>query len=114
MISKLARIKEGAGKIGLHMTGAFLGINFDAGPVASKDANEILPNFAERIYHILTQLAYPLAFAAIIYTAYILLTSLGKPEGYERAKKNLIYLVTGIGLIVFTRILYALATKLFG
>ena len=53
-----------------------------------------------RLLDLLTFLAYPLALAAIIYTAYLLITSYGSPDGYTKAKKNLVYGVTGIGLIM--------------
>ena len=54
-----------------------------------------------RIIDLLLAVAYPLAFAAIIYSAYLLITSAGNPEAYVKTKKNVMYLITGMFLIVF-------------
>ena len=58
-------------------------------------------DFANRIIEFLLSVAYPLAFAAIIYISYLLITSGGNPDAYGKVKKNITYLVTGLFLIVF-------------
>ena len=53
-----------------------------------------------RIVEALTFLAYPLALAGLLYSAYLLITSFGSPDAYNKAKKNVIFILTGIFLIV--------------
>ena len=53
-----------------------------------------------RIVDTLTFFAYPLALAGLLYSAYLLITSFGNPDAYAKAKKNVIFLLTGIFLIV--------------
>ena len=61
-----------------------------------------LVDFVNRIIEILLSLAYPLAFASIVYSAYVLITSNGNPDAFTKLKKNLTYLITGLFLIVFS------------
>ena len=72
-------------------------------------ANAGPADLASRIVDILSALAYPLAFAGIIYTAYILVTASGSPDGWTKAKKNLSYILTGFflifGAVMFVRLL---------
>lgn len=70
-------------------------------------------DIANGILSLLTSLAYPLAFLALLYTAYILVSSLGKPEAYTTAKKNITYVVIGIFLIVFAVAMVRFVTGLF-
>ncbi len=72
-----------------------------------------VPDLFNKLLDILVRLAYPLAFIALLYTAYILITSAGKPEAYVTAKKNITYLVIGIFLILFAVIFVRFVTRLF-
>lgn len=77
------------------------------------DANTGVSSLANFVIALLTNLAYPLAFVAIIYTAYIFITSMGKPDAYEKGKKNIVYLVIGLGLIIFSTIFIRLLVGFF-
>lgn len=59
---------------------------------------------ANRIVDVLTFLIYPLAFASLVYSAYLLLSSAGNPDAWGKAKKNVTYIVTGVFLAVFAAI----------
>lgn len=74
-------------------------------PSSGANANEIANHLADYILSVLTYLAYPLGFAAIVYSAYILVSSSGSPDAYAKAKKNVTYLVIGVFLIVFAIII---------
>ena len=76
------------------------GINTSALP---DDENQILPAFVNKIGDFLLVLAYPAALIGLAYTAYILITSIGKPEAITTAKKNITYIVTGIFIIYFSQ-----------
>lgn len=95
-----------------------------ATPVQAAAPVPILPNlhlqsdttFADVANHILNlmlAIALPLAFVAILYSAFILLTSGGKPEAYAQVKKNVIYLLTGFFLIIFSTIILRFVLTLF-
>jgi hypothetical protein len=71
-----------------------------------------LPKLANHLLNIMLFFAYPLAFIAVVYTAYMLVNSGNKPEGYATAKKNIMYLATGIFLIIFSSILVPHALSL--
>jgi membrane glycosyltransferase len=73
-----------------------------------------LVDFINRIIEILLSLAYPLAFAAIVYSSFILITSNGNPDAFTKVKKNLTYLVTGLFLIVFSVVAIRFISSLFG
>jgi hypothetical protein len=105
MTNKWGKIQEWAQALGLRAVSAFFGLSIPTGTIKG-NANDLPGLLATRIYHILTNLAYPLAFVGIIYSAYLLLTSMGSPEAYAKTKKNIIYITTGIALIVFTAILF--------
>lgn len=62
---------------------------------------------------LITSLAYPLAFLAILYSAYILISSVGKPEAFTTAKKNISFLLIGIFLIVFAAAFVRFITGIF-
>ena len=68
--------------------------------VTPTTGNAIAGAIANRVVEILLFLLLPIAVVGIIYTAYQLITSNGKPDVYEKAKKNLIGLLIGIFLIV--------------
>jgi hypothetical protein len=61
-----------------------------------------LVDFVNRIIEILLSLAYPLAFASIVYSAYVLISSNGNPDAFTKVKKNILYMVTGLFLIIFS------------
>jgi hypothetical protein len=67
--------------------------------------NDILPKIADQILHILTFLAYPIAFIGIIYSAYFLLFANDKPESFTKTKNNLIYMIIGFLLILVAALL---------
>ena len=58
-------------------------------------------DLVNRIIDLMISLAYPLAFFAILFIAYTLITSAGNPDAYVKSKKYIGYLVVGIFLIVF-------------
>lgn len=72
-----------------------------------------VPGLFNGILDIFIALAYPFAFVAILYTSYILISSSGKPEAYNTAKKNLLMVFTGIFLIVFAVVFVRFITRLF-
>jgi hypothetical protein len=72
-----------------------------------------LPSIGERIVALLLFFAYPLAFIGLLYSAYLLIVSAGKPEGYNNAKKNITFIITGIFIIVFTTALINIVVSIF-
>ena len=70
-----------------------------------------LTALANRIVDTLSFLAYPLAFAAIVYTAYVLITAGNSPDGWTKAKKNISYIVIGFflvfGAVLFIKLLHS-------
>lgn len=66
-------------------------------------ADEILPALLNRIGDLIQHLAYPVALIGLVYTAYILITSIGNPEAITKAKKNITYIATGILIIYFSQ-----------
>ena len=64
-----------------------------------------IPELFQFALKYLTALAYPLAFAAILYTAYLLIMSGGKPDGFATVKKNIVFVTTGLFLIIFAVII---------
>ena len=70
-------------------------------------------NLANFVLNFLTALALPLAVAGIIYSAYIMIVSSGNPDAYTKAKKNLLYIVGGIFLIVFAATIVSSISGLF-
>jgi len=69
-------------------------------------------DLANRLQSVLTLLAWPLAFAAVLYTAYILLTAGGTPDGWTKAKKNLVNVLIGFFLIFAANIFVSLLHSL--
>lgn len=61
----------------------------------------IAGQLANRIVQTLEAVAYPLAIAGIVYSAYVLITSVGNPDALKTAKKNIMYILTGVFLVVF-------------
>jgi hypothetical protein len=76
-----------------------------AGAINSTNANVAAGAFLNRIADLLLAIALPLAILAVVFAAYSLIKSQGKPDGYANAKKYLIYVASGIFFIVFARIL---------
>ncbi|MBU6388972.1 hypothetical protein KGQ71_00475 [Patescibacteria group bacterium] len=58
-----------------------------------------IADIANRILNVLLVFAYPLAFLALLYSAYLLITSAGKSDAYTKVKKNILYLSIGIFVI---------------
>jgi hypothetical protein len=77
----------------------------------SNAANSGVGALANRIIDTLSFLAYPLAFAAIVYTAYVLITAGNSPDGWTKAKKNVSFILIGFflifGAIIFIRLLHS-------
>jgi formate/nitrite transporter FocA (FNT family) len=90
--------------------------NLDAlfGNSTSTGAGSGAHDIADRALKLLLAFAYPIAFIGIVYTAYQLITSAGKPEPYAAAKKNLTYLVTGIFIITFAAVIVRFFINIFG
>jgi len=72
-----------------------------------------VPDLFNRALDLLTFAAYPLGFLCLLFCAWLLLTSAGKPEAWTTAKTNLLNLVLGIFLIVFAAIIVRFITHLF-
>jgi hypothetical protein len=68
---------------------------------------------ANNILDLLIWAAYPLAFLAFVYTSYLLIISMGKPEAYATAKKHILWVITGIFLIIFANIILGFIMGLF-
>lgn len=90
---------------------SIIGTGGFTGPLDTKAGTGIVA-LAERIYQLFIAVAYPLAFIALLYVSYTLITSAGNPEGYAKAKKQMIYVITGIFLIVFSTVLINLVIGL--
>lgn len=75
--------------------------------------NDVLPYVLNLVLSQLVSFAYPLGFICLLYCAYILITSAGKPEAYTKAKQNVTYLAIGIFLIVFAVVFLRFVTGLF-
>lgn len=89
-------------------------INLPVGKLSgTDDPNGILPAIANRIANILTALAYPLAFAGIIYSVYMLIANSGNPDALKTTKKNIGYIMGGIFILVLTLTLFNVVTSLF-
>ena len=71
-------------------------------PSASPDNSAAtgIPVLLNRILNLLIAIAWPLAFAGLVYSAYTLLTSAGQVEAYSTVKKNIGFIVTGIVVII--------------
>jgi hypothetical protein len=84
-------------------------IGLPQGQLSSTAANTGIAALANRVVDTLSSLAYPLAFAAIVYTAYVLITAGSSPDGWTKAKKNISYIVIGFflifGAVLFVRLL---------
>ncbi len=80
-------------------------INLPADNTLSTEPNQAVGDLFNRLSEFLIALAFPLAIAAIIYSAYMLLTSQGKPEAYEKTKKNILYLIIGMFFMIFSSIM---------
>lgn len=78
------------------------------------DAGTGIQALANRILQIIIVFAYPLAFIAIVYSAYQLITSMGKPDAYASAKKNITYVFIGIFLVIFAGIIVRFFISVFG
>jgi hypothetical protein len=78
----------------------------------TSDAKNGVTELASRLLNDLLFLAYPLSFAAVVYSAYLLISSAGNPDAWTKAKKNITNLVIGIFFIVFASILVAMFRKL--
>lgn len=70
-----------------------------------------IPELFQRALQFLTALAYPLAFLAILYTAFLLIMAGGKPDGYAAVKKNIVYITIGLFLIIFAVIMMKLVVS---
>lgn len=70
-------------------------------------------SIANGILGLMTSFAYPLAFLAVMYSAFLLISSAGKPEAMVTAKKNISYVVIGIFLIVFAVVFVKFITGIF-
>lgn len=112
MTNKWGKIQEGSKALSFRIASAFFGLSLPTGKIDASP-NSIPSTLAVRIYHLLTDLAYPLAFVGIIYSAYLLATSMGNPEGYAKTKKNIIYITTGIALILFTAVIFRFVQSFF-
>jgi len=88
-------------------TGSILG-------TLNADPNSGISQLANRLLNFLLFLVYPVAFAGLVYTAYLLITSAGNPDAWAKAKKNIAYMVIGIFIIVFASIFVSLFRRLFG
>lgn len=85
-----------------------------AKPLDSGDASANVANFFNRIAEILLVVALPLAaFGLLYFIAAGLIQGGGKPEAWASAKKNFMYIVIGIFIIVFAVVLVRLVTNLF-
>ena len=84
--------------------------NFNVGEINSSTTNSLPDAFVSRALQIMGDIAIPLAIVAIIYSSYTLITGAGSPDAMEKAKKNISYLVGGLALILFARILFNFVT----
>lgn len=85
--------------------------DFSPSPNAA-NSSEVAQASLNRVLEILLMIALPVAIIAVIYTAYQLITSNGKPDVMEKAKKNLITLVIGIFLVTAAAFLASTFYKL--
>lgn len=81
-------------------------------PTKTSYTGDLFTSVANIILRMLEYLAYPLAIIGILYTGFILVSSVGKPEAVTTAKKNFTYIATGIFLIAFAGTLFQLVLKL--
>ena len=87
------------------LTGAYAAdqiVTIPANPLDPSGANPSA-QVGQLVNHILNGLlavGYPLAFLSMVVSAYLLISSQGKPDAYTKARKNLTYLCIGIFLIV--------------
>jgi hypothetical protein len=89
-------------------------LNLPAAPdLSGSNVNQNVALFLNRVAEILLVLAIPLAIMGIIFTASTLIQAAGKPDGYVKAKKMLLYIVTGIFIIVFAAVFIRLSYSLF-
>jgi len=76
-------------------------------------ANNAIAAFLNRIASLLLAVAIPLAIVGVVYAAIALIQASGKPDGYTKARKNLMYVVTGIFLLVFSALIVRWSYNLF-
>jgi hypothetical protein len=67
---------------------------------ADCDPGVPLAFFINRIINILLASAYPIAFAGILYSAWILVRDSSDPAAYGKVKKNISYLAGGFLIIL--------------
>ncbi len=89
------------------------GLSVNTDKLNGGDASAAAGEFLNHIVEILLVLAIPLAILSVVYAAFSLIRSQGKPEGYANAKKYITYVVIGIFFIVFAGILVRTVYSLF-
>ncbi len=78
------------------------------------DGAGALQIIVENILNLLLFVAWPIGFAAILYSAYLLINSGGSPDAYAKAKKNITYLLIGFTLISLAAVLVYAYKKFLG
>jgi hypothetical protein len=74
-------------------------INNAVGSPVSTDPGTGVQVLLERVVNLMLDVAIPLAFIGIVYTAWQVITSAGKPDAYGAARKNIAYIATGIFIL---------------
>jgi hypothetical protein len=92
---------------------ALINLNGLLGPI-NTDAGQGVQALFDRILRLMLVFAYPLAFVSLVYSAYLLITSAGKPEAYGAARKNINYLLVGSLIIIFAVYIVRFFITLFG
>lgn len=77
----------------------------DASSVANDSS---ITKFFNNIGNLLVYIAVPLAFIGILYLGFKIITSAGNPDEIAKAKKGLLYIFTGILLIVASPVIFSL------
>lgn len=73
-----------------------------------------LQEVLNKIVGLLLLFAYPLAFIGLVYTAWQLITAIGNPTAYVKARQNIITLAVGIAILSLGLLVIRFIYSVFG
>ena len=80
----------------------------------SYTADNAVQQVLNKIVGLLLLFAYPLAFIGLVYTAWQLITSIGDPNAYTKARQNIITITIGIAILTLGLFVVHFIYSLFG
>ena len=80
----------------------------------SYTADNAVQQVLNKVVGLLLFLAYPIAFIGLVYTAWQLITSIGDPSAYTKARQNIITITIGIAILTLGLFVVKFIYSLFG